>query len=371
MAQTKKRTTKSGETRYDVRTRIGDRVVTKTFKRRRDADNYATTIEHERMSGFAVDPSGGRMSVSELMELWIKSNPGKRGNTVGRDQSDINAHICPAIGERRINTIRQSDVQYLVNEWSKVLSPRSVARTYGTLRAAFAYAVSSERIGRTPCRDVKLPQPRRTVHREVGPDEVAALALACDARHQGMVWTAALLGLRWGEVAALRLKNLDLLNATISITESVTRDKHGRTTVGAPKSEAGVRSFSMPRALCDILAAHLARMGLTAVDSDALVFPSPGGGAWSYSNYRRRVWLPAVASVGLQGIGFHDLRRSNATALVISGVDPKTTQTRLGHSDPRLTLALYAQATTAADRGAAETLGEQFAAAMNRANLSA
>ncbi|MDA8043820.1 MAG: tyrosine-type recombinase/integrase [Actinomycetota bacterium] len=59
----------------------------------------------------------------------------------------------------------------------------------------------------------------------------------------------------------------------------------------------------------------------------------------------------------MKGFGFHDLRRTNATDLVLQRVDRKTAQVRLGHSDPRLTLAVYAQAVSEADREAAERLG--------------
>jgi integrase len=79
-----------------------------------------------------------------------------------------------------------------------------------------------------------------------------------------------------------------------------------------------------------------------------------------YSNWRRRVWLPAVEAAGVAGVGFHDLRRTNATQLVLAGVDIKTVQTRLGHADPRLTLAVYAQAVHDADREAAARLDERF-----------
>jgi integrase len=48
--------------------------------------------------------------------------------------------------------------------------------------------------------------------------------------------------------------------------------------------------------------------------------------------------------------------------MVLEHVDLKTAQTRLGHSDPRLTLAVYAQATTAADQAAAQALGDRFLA---------
>jgi integrase len=70
--------------------------------------------------------------------------------------------------------------------------------------------------------------------------------------------------------------------------------------------------------------------------------------------------LPALAACGLEGAGFHDLRRANASTLVAEGVDVKTAQTRLGHSDPRLNLAIYAQAVPEADRAAAKALGKKF-----------
>lgn len=56
----------------------------------------------------------------------------------------------------------------------------------------------------------------------------------------------------------------------------------------------------------------------------------------------------------------------NATALVAEGVHLKTAQTRLGHSDPRLTLAIYAQATSEGDRAAADRVAERLLPAVAR-----
>jgi integrase len=112
----------------------------------------------------------------------------------------------------------------------------------------------------------------------------------------------------------------------------------------------------------DLLAAHLARRQLTAADTEAHVFVGPEGGPLEYSGFRQRVWVPACRAVGLDRFGFHDLRRCNATYLVQSGVDIKTAQSRLGHSDPRLTLAVYAQVTTVGDRAAADRLGRDLMA---------
>ena len=69
--------------------------------------------------------------------------------------------------------------------------------------------------------------------------------------------------------------------------------------------------------------------------------------------------MPTI-TVSLEGLTFHDLRRANATGLVAEGVDVRTAQARLGHSDPRLTLAIYAQATGDADRSAAARIGARF-----------
>src|SRR5207237_6342013 len=100
--------------------------------------------------------------------------------------------------------------------------------------------------------------------------------------------------------------------------------------------------------------------GLTAADPDAFVFSRPDGRPLAYANWRRSVWQPACVRAGIPTCQFHDLRRTNATALVAGGVDVKTAQTRLGHSDVRLTLEVYAQAVSSADRSAADVVGALF-----------
>jgi integrase len=113
--------------------------------------------------------------------------------------------------------------------------------------------------------------------------------------------------------------------------------------------------------------------GLARSDVEALLFTSPNGSVLRYSNWARRCWYPAAVAAGVgriveddtgrtryEGLGFHDLRRANATGLVAEGVDVKTAQTMLGHSESRLTLDLYAQAVTAMGEAAAAAMGARF-----------
>jgi len=74
--------------------------------------------------------------------------------------------------------------------------------------------------------------------------------------------------------------------------------------------------------------------------------------------------VATTASVGhvdakgkYKGAGFHDLRRFAGSLMVTEGVDVRTAQERLGHADPRVTLGIYAQATSASNRRAADTIG--------------
>lgn len=192
------------------------------------------------------------------------------------------------------------------------------------------------------------------------PGDLIRLANSMPEEFAPMVWLGAVLGLRWGEVAGLRVGRIDLLRRTVTVAEQVTRGIGGMGFVSPPKSAAGHRTLTIPVGLTSLLSAHLAQRGLTGADADAFLFANADGGPLDYSNWRRRVWLPAAENADLTGLGFHDLRRTNATAMVLDGMDMKTAQARLGHSDPRLTLAIYAQATGEGDRSAAEKLGARL-----------
>jgi integrase len=313
------------------------------------------------LRGAWVDPREAGRHFQDVAHQWLESNPGKRPSAWARDESIVRVHLLPAFGREPIGKVTPDRVRAVVHAWSKQYKPRTVRRMYGVLRAVFTYAVESSVLVASPCRGVKLPGIDPTSRHVISADELALLAEELGADYASMAYLGAMLGLRWGEAVGLRVGRLDLLAGTLTVAEQVTRGPRGLAVFGPPKSTAGRRTLAVPADLVEMLAAHLARRGLTAAHPDALLFTAADGAALDYANFRHRVWLPACRRAGLVGFTFHDLRRANATALMRARVDLKTAQTRLGHSDPRLTIGVYAQATSDADRAAAAALGDTFA----------
>jgi len=361
-----KRTTKEGP-RYDVRLRDPDgRAYKRTFRTRGEAKAFETDEAHARIRGVWVDPRAGKTTFADVAADWLESNPAKRSSTYARDETIIRRHLDPVLGRRAIASIRPADVQALVNSWAEgKAAARTVRRQFGVLRAVCEHALARDLIGRSPCRNIKLPGVTPNRRAVVTPQQLTRLADEL-GEHGPMAYIAATTGLRWGEVAGLRIRSLDILGRKITVEEQVTRGVKGRTAVGPPKSEASRRTMAIAAWLADLLSAHLAGLGLTAADPDAFVFARPDGRPLAYANWRRTVWGPSCARAGIPACQFHDLRRTNATALVAEGVDVKTAQARLGHSDVRLTLDVYAQVVSSADRSAADVVGARFAPSVDK-----
>jgi integrase len=272
---------------------------------------------------------------------------------VERDQSIITNHLKPLFGHRSIGSIKPPAVQAAVDQWTTTHQPSTVDRHFACLRAIFAYAEASEMILRTPCRGIRLPKVRKVDRPVLAPKDLERLSEKLGAEQSLFMWCAAILGLRWAEVAGLTVNRLNLLGGSITVDRQMSRLGE----LVAPKSEAGSRTLACPKWLAEDFARVLALRSLSAADGESLVFVNSDGGPLSYTNWRRRVWLKKCAEAEMPGLRFHDLRSLNATALVASGADIKTAQTRLGHSSSRLTLDVYARSTAKADRKAANAVG--------------
>lgn len=94
------------------------------------------------------------------------------------------------------------------------------------------------------------------------------------------------------------------------------------------------------RNLADQLREHLRSSQIS--DLDGLVFSSTQGNVLRHSNFRRRVWLPAVEAADVpDGLLIHELRHTCASLLIVEGAHPKVVQQHLGHSSITVTMDRY------------------------------
>lgn len=153
-----------------------------------------------------------------------------------------------------------------------------------------------------------------------------------DLRYRALILLAAFSSLRWGELAALRPEDIDLDACTVRVTRQL--NKPGAVLVfGPPKSRAGRRVVDF----ADLIVPDL-RKHLRLVPAGALAFTSPEGTALSNTNFRRRIWLPALAAVGLSEIHIHDLRHTGNQFTADAGANPRELMARMGHDSPRAAL---------------------------------
>jgi integrase len=92
-------------------------------------------------------------------------------------------------------------------------------------------------------------------------------------------------------------------------------------------------------------------------------FSSSTGSPLSHSNFRRRVWLPALAAVGLEGVHFHDLRHTGNQLTADAGANPKELMARMGQDSERAAL-IYLHSSAARQRVLADEVGKMAAIAL-------
>ena len=212
-----------------------------------------------------------------------------------------------------------------------------------------------------PCTGVVLPKASRFKAEVYDQNEIAQLFAA--ARGTDMYLPVLLeiaLGLRRGELLALRWENVDLDAGIVQIREARVNGE-GKAEIKAPKSAAGIRDIrigshviaELKKARAQYHARKLS-MGAAFFDSD-LVICKENGEAYQPDSMSQK-WRRFTIQHGLKPIRFHDLRHTCATAMLEAGVDTKTVQERMGHADASLTMNVYAHRTQAMDQRAANQL---------------
>lgn len=317
--------------RYQARYRGPDGVdhaAPSTFATKTDAERWLARTEVEIHDDHWRDPDLGRASFGEYAASWIKERPGLRPNTVQTYQYVLARHLLPSFGNRAVADIREAHVRRWRGELlDSGASAAIVAKAYRLMKAIMSTAVDDGIVQRNPCRVRGAGQDRSPERPVLSIGQVVALAEVMPERYQALVLLAAFGSLRWGELAALRRRDVDVEHGTIRVERSLTELAGGGRMFGPPKSAAGKRVVVVPAVIRPALAHHMATF--TASPPDALVFTSPTGAPLRDGNFRRRVWDPALTKAGLSDTHFHDLRHTGNTLTAIAGASLRELMDRM------------------------------------------
>lgn len=305
----------------------------KSFSRKSDAKMFLTSVESSKMQGAYVDPMLGRVTVGEWSERWVTTQVHLKPSTRERYAGIVRSYVVPQWGRVRLAEVAPSDVQAWVSELGEHRSPRTVHKVHRVLSLIMAMAVTDKRIARNPATHVKLPQAVNPERHFLSHAQVQTLAEKCGP-YRIVVLFLAYTGTRFGEMAAMRVSNLDLLRRRAEVNASVT-EVNGKLTFGTPKN-GECRRVPIPRFLVEDLARHVEGKG-----RDDLVFSAVRGGVLRVRNFRRDWFDLAVAEAGPDGFHPHALRHTAASLAIASGANVKVVQRMLGHKSATMTLDLY------------------------------
>lgn len=294
----------------------------------------------EQIGKTQVKPRAGEgLTVGEVASRYVAhaERRGRKRSTTTNIESEARVHLEPFFGTRAMDSIVSADVLDLIGTLEgKGLSAKTIRNVIATLSALFNFARAPQRrwAAENPCEGVELPAvPDRTEIRFLTLEEVdAVVAHAPKGMYQALdrtlFLTAAMTGLRKGELIALRWRDVDWPAARIRIRQNYVRGEFG-----TPKSKRSTRSVPMADEVGGALERHFKRSRFQG-DGD-LVFAHPtNGGPLPKANVTRR-FRKALKAAGLdQAHRFHDLRHTFGTRMAATGEVPmRTLQEWMGHRD--------------------------------------
>lgn len=301
-------------------------------------EHFLASVETAKLRGEWIDPRMGRIRLREFWE-WLEPILGRRlrPTTLALYRGLWRRHLDPELGDYRLASLTRFDIEEFIARRSAAgVGAATLGAAVRLLQRILEAAVDSRRIVANPARGVGQPALPHSEMRFLMPEEVERLVACTPLRWRAFVTLAAWCGLRFGEIAALKVERIDFLRRQIRVEESLA-EVGGRLHTGPPKTKAK-RSVAVPPFVVEALAEHLRRY---PPGPGGLVFTSPKGGPVRRTNFRNRVWEPAIRAAGLEPLRFHDLRHTAVALAIAAGGHAKAIQARLGHSSVAMTLDRY------------------------------
>jgi integrase len=341
------------------------------FATKREAQTGLNAALAALDQGTYASPAKG--TLGEFIDEWLVAVKPELGLSAWLNyRTVLTRHVLPRLGDVRLGELTGLRLQRLYTELlasgrvdGGPLSPRSVQLTHRVLHRALGDAVRWRLLPINPADQARAPKVVRKEQRVWTIDEATQFLDAVVDERLVALWTVALqTGMRRGELAGLRWKDIDLAAGSLTVAQQ-------RTTAGFEPliQEPKVRSRRT------LLLAPVVVRSLESHRRRQLEERLAAGAGWRDSGYvfvdelgveyhpqRFRIMFDeACHRAGVPSIRLHDLRHTIATLALTAGIHPKVVQEMLGHSGIAVTLDIYSHVPQAAQRDAADRVASLFA----------
>lgn len=301
--------------------------------------------------------AGHDLTLEEYFKRWETSREGTvTPATIGVNRSQFKAisdfvvdKHGHKLGQIKLKDIDKNTIINLQKKLSDDLSTHTTNLKIKLLKRILRTAVEERIIDWNPAEGIKMlkrtePQARETYHRALTKEETAAfLEAAKDSWYYPLYLLLLNTGMRIGEAGALKLS--DIKADHIKIRRSLTTSECYNVIMGEDvKTEAGRRTIPLTPAIkeaIDLQKANNAIVNGNIIDLDMPIFISPDGVYLRDRSVNKNI-SGICKKIGIDHISAHCFRDTFATRAIESGMDLKTLQEILGHSNFNITMTTYA-----------------------------
>ncbi len=305
----------------------------KKFKRGFKTKEEALAFEEKFLRELARKSNIG---FGKLVDLYLDDMKQRvRCTTFQTKQYIVRDKILPYFKYRDISEIEPGDIR----RWQDDLMKRGYAETYlrtihEQLSAIFNYAVRYYDLPKNPCLAAGSMGKGHAGEMEIWTLEEFNKFMDC-MRERPICYMAFLIlfwtGLRLGEMLALTVKDVDLVEKKIRVNKSLQRI-HGYDVVTDPKTPKSNRVISIPQLLVVQMEDFMDKMGITDPDARIILVSRTVLG---------REFKRGIRKSGVKDIHIHCLRHSHTALIASLGATPVEAAERLGHENVKTTLDIY------------------------------
>ncbi|HZT69087.1 MAG TPA: tyrosine-type recombinase/integrase [Terriglobia bacterium] len=323
-------------------------VVLGDFRTRRDAQREASRYL-QRINSTSYRPKVS-ITLQEYWERYVEPTilPMHKHSTQHLYRILTTRHLLPTFGNLPINEVSPFQVQQFIQQKHvQGYSHQTLAHLRNLLSKFFRIAIRWGWIDTNPAHGVELPpMERRRKPRVITLDEIQRLRDNLTDPGRTIFLVAALCGLRVCELLALRVEDVDLEAATISVRQSIYNNH-----ISTPKTRGSERQIPISKVFAEAIGGWLR---VRPAKSEWL-FPSQVGTPLNNRNVLYRHIWPVCDRLGIARFRWHALRHTFSTYQGNEGVPTPVLQSLLGHAHANTTM-MYTHPLREAKREAVERL---------------